>query len=149
MPYCSTEDLKKLADEKAILRLCDDAGTASGLDDEAVASVIAEAIEQVESEIDGYLAGRYKTPLDPAPRMVSGLAARMTMFYLSMRRPGGKDERWEKLHSGAVDILKQIAKGVVRIGAVELEAREVEKESGSLVVSAPEKMFDRDFINRM
>ncbi|WP_051284383.1 gp436 family protein [Desulforegula conservatrix] len=150
MPYCTTEDLKKLTDERTLLRWCDDSGAAAGLEDVAVASIIVEAVEQADSEIDVYLAGRYKTPLEPVPRMVTALSARITVYYLSMRRSTEKvPEKWENLYKRAVEMLSQISKGVVRVGAVELEARETEQESGSMVVAARPQIFTGSFLDRM
>lgn len=149
MAYSTLDDLKKLTDEKTIIRLADDAGSAPGVFDPAVADVIAEAAEQADSEIDGYLSGRYKTPLDPVPLIISGLSARMTMYYLSMRRPSAREERWEKLYTRAVEMLVQISKGVVTIGASELDAGDTSLMSGGISVAAPDRVFTGSFLDRM
>lgn len=149
MAYSTLDDLKKLTDEKTIIRMADDTGSAPGVFDPLVADVIAEASEQADSEIDGYLSGRYKTPLDPVPLIISGLSARMTMYYLSMRRSGAKEERWEKLYNRAVEMLVQISKGVVMIGAAQLEADDSAVVSGGIQVSAPARVFTGSFLDRM
>ena len=149
MPYCTTEDLKKLTDETTLLRFCDDAQTAVDLNDAAVAAIIVEAVVQADSEIDGYLAGRYKTPLEPVPRIIMALSARITIYNLAMRRPAETEDRWKDRYKRAVEMLTQISRGVVRIGAVELDAKETEKESGSMVVSARRQIFTGSFLDRM
>lgn len=149
MAYSTLEDLKKLTDEVSIIRMADDTGNAPGIHDTAVSDVIAEATEQADSEIDGYLSGRYRTPLEPVPVIISALSARMTMYYLSMRRKAGTEPRWETLYNRAVEMLVQISKGVVSIGAAELEAGDTAVVSGGISVSTPPRVFTGSFLDRM
>lgn len=122
MAYCGTDDLKKIAEEKMLLRMADDAGTAAGLDDAAVAAVIEEATGQADSEIDSYLAARYRLPLASVPSIISTLSARMTVYYLTLRRDKGMDDKWESVYKRSVEILTQMAKGIITLGLPEIKA---------------------------
>lgn len=133
MGYCSIDDLKKIIDVSELKRLADDSGSAEGLEDPAVAAVIAEATEQADSEIDSYLATRYTLPLAIVPRVISSLSARMTIYYLSLRTGTEPDKKWESVYKRSVEVLAQIAKGMVSLGIPLVKADSTERPRPCMV----------------
>lgn len=159
MAYCTLTDLKKTADEKLLLRLADDSGmlgslkeedyqTGSSTDEEikafeACLATIAEATSQADSEIDIHLSDRYLIPLSPVPGIVSGLSARMTVYYLHLRSEAGVDDKWDKAYKRSIDVLVQISKGAVSIGAAPNAMPETSGAS-EIMVSAPKPIFGEE-----
>ena len=133
MGYCTIDDLKKIIDVSELKRFADDSGSAEGLEDPIVAAVIAEATEQADSEIDSYLAARYTLPLAVAPRVISSLSARMTIYYLSLRAGTEPDKKWESVYKRSVDVLAQIAKGIVSLGIPLVKADSAERPKPCMV----------------
>jgi len=111
MPYCSLEDVRKIIPESDLIQLTDDGGV--GVVDE---SVLTEAIDQADREIDAYLGTRYPVPLDPVPELIRNLSAQMAVFHLYGRR-NLMSEVWENRYKNAVRLLDLIRRGEVTIGA--------------------------------
>ena len=133
MGYCTIDDLKKIIDVSELKRFADDSGSAESLEDPTVAAVIAEATEQADSEIDSYLATRYSLPLAVAPRVISSLSARMTIYYLSLRAGTEPDKKWESVYKRSVDVLAQIAKGMASLGIPLVKADSPERPRPCMV----------------
>ena len=65
MAYCTYNDLLGMIDESEVIQATDDAGTGVVNQEHVTA-----AINAADSEIDGYLAGRYTLPISPAPAVL-------------------------------------------------------------------------------
>ena len=115
MAYCTITDISKVAEVSFLLRLADDSGTASDLTGAEVQAAIVEAMAQADAEIDTYLATRYTLPLTTIPAIITRLSARMTVYYLTLRRQA-PDEKWKDVYDRAVTMLEQMAAGKISIG---------------------------------
>lgn len=115
MAYCTITDLEKVAEVSFLLRLADDSGSASDLTGAEVQAAISEAMAQADAEIDTYLATRYTLPLATVPAIITRLSARMTVYYLTLRRQA-RDEKWEGVYKRAVIMLEQMAAGKISLG---------------------------------
>jgi len=80
--YCSQDSLKARFGELLLTRLTDDNGL--GVIDEAK---VTSAITAIESEIDGYLRGRYPLPLSSLPAELTGYAEDMSLEKIYSGRP--------------------------------------------------------------
>jgi len=126
MPYASLADLKAAYGERELNDLLDRGG--DGMHDPGV---LAAAQADVDAEIDGYLAGRYRLPLDPVPRIMVRIACDIMRYRLwSEAAPEMVRERYQD----ARRLLEAIAAGRVRLGA---PAPEQEGLTGGSMEVAP------------
>ena len=111
MAYCTQADLQEQVSEAILIQLTDDAN--GGAVD---SSVVARAIADADAEIDSYCAGRYSVPLSPVPAIILKLAVDIAIYNLYARRKGATEDR-QKRYDNAVRLLKDIARGLVALGA--------------------------------
>jgi phage gp36-like protein len=113
MSYATLTDLQKVIDYAVLVDLTDDAG--SGEIDTAKTD---QALAAADVEIDAYLARdeRYSLPLNPAPSIVTKLAADIAIYNLYARR-SGPPEHWQKRYDNAIKMLERIGKGELSLGA--------------------------------
>ncbi|MHC1788666.1 gp436 family protein [Solidesulfovibrio sp.] len=150
MAYVTLEDLRALIQERDILDLTNDAGTAADLSDPAVAQILADVFDQASQEIDAHLGGVADVPLAAPPRIVRNLAARIARYRLYQRRPNLGDiiKPVAADYNGAIDLLEQFAAGTLKLpGAIGGEPV-VAGDCGLSVASAPRRFGD-DFWKRM
>lgn len=132
--YATQQDLIDRYGADELLQLTDRARTGS-ID----ATVVARALNDASTEIDGYLAGRYQLPLSPVPEAIGRLVCDMARFYLfDDRVPDAVQKRYDN----AVAYLKLVANGTVQLdaatnGAPAQTVQQVE------FVAAP-RVFNRD-----
>lgn len=82
MAYCTVNDLLKFVDEKTLIELSDLENSGS-ID----ASVVGEAIETADAQIDGYIANRVTAvPLNPVPVLISKISCKMALHELYSNR---------------------------------------------------------------
>lgn len=119
--YSTLDDIKKLLPEDIIIQLTDDENlkpTAIDPGNAAHAPIIGrinEAIETADAEIDGYCAVKYAVPLATVTRLITGLSVEIAIYYLHARRTIPEDI--QKRYDRAISRLKDIAKGILSIGA--------------------------------
>lgn len=112
MAYSSLEDLKKAIPETNIIQLTDDEGLGS-----VNQNRVDEAIAYADQMIDGYLRGRYTTPLSPVPGLIKKLSVDLAVFHLYSRRLELEmPEAMMQRYKSAVKVLEQIQKGIVSLG---------------------------------
>ncbi|MGE4402845.1 MAG: gp436 family protein [Desulfobulbus sp.] len=139
--YCTLDDLTKLLPEDILVQLTDDDGIGVVND-----SRIAEAIDTAGSEIDGWCAPKYVVPFDPVPALVKKCAIDVAIYNLYSRRVETIPETRSTRYKEAMRLLKDIATGLVRLETAQVEARRTE---GILTVSAPERLFPHDLLEKM
>lgn len=141
--YCTLEDLVKLLPEEMLIQLTDDTGVGA-VDTE----MVDESIETAGAEIDGWCkAGGYVVPFDPVPSQIKKCAIDITIYNLYSRRVETIPETREKRYKMALELLKAIAarKGP-ELGSTMVEAP---RSEGLLTVSAPDRMFPHDLLEKM
>ncbi|KAF5054906.1 hypothetical protein DSECCO2_383150 [anaerobic digester metagenome] len=150
MAYITLEDLRALIQERDILDLTNDAGTAADLSDPAVAQVLADVFDQASQEVDAHLAGVADVPLAVPPRIVRQLAARIARYRLYQRRPnlGDSIKPVASDYNGAVALLTQFAAGTLKLPGSVGSDPVVLGDSG-LTASGGVPRFGDDFWKRM
>ncbi len=141
--YCTLDDLVKLLPEDILVQLTDDDGL--GVVDQVR---VSESIETAGAEIDGWCkAGGYVVPFDPVPAQIKKCAIDIAIYNLYSRRVETFPETREKRYKMAVDLLKAIAarKGP-ELGSTMVEAPRAE---GLLTVSAPDRLFPHELLEKM
>lgn len=137
MSYIVQADLFSKISEKQLIQITDD--THLGIVD---TGVVAAVISEAESEIDGFLAVRYATPIAaPVPQLVKTFAVDISIYKLYSRRQR-VPESVKDAYNAAMRKLEQISKGIITLG-VDPAPAESEKGSGGEVFG-PERTFDRD-----
>lgn len=110
MAYVDKAALEARFGKEELLQLAD-----RNEDDAVDADVLAAAIDQAGSEIDGYLrTGGYTAPLVDVPELIKGLAANLTRYHLDVN--GDSDGAVATRYKASVATLKQIAARTVRLG---------------------------------
>lgn len=150
MPYVTLEDLKALIQDRDILDLTNDAGTATDLSDPEVAAILADVFEQASQEIDAHLAAVADVPLATPPGIIRQLAARIARHRLYQRRPNLGDvlKPVAKDYENAVALLGQFAAGTLKLPGSVGSDPVVPGDSG-LTASGGVPRFGDDFWKRM
>lgn len=117
--YATQTDLEEQLSQAELIELTDDAG-AGAVD----GTVIARAIADAEAEIDAFAGVRHPVPFPaPAPRLIRKLAVDMAIYHLFARRMAAAPEERKERHLAAIQLLKKLAAGTIRIGAGQTEGR--------------------------
>jgi len=136
MPYCLKADLPipaTLAEDYATDATADDQGTKD--------SRIAAAIDQAQSEVDGYVGVHYSIPLDPVPQVIRDLTARIAVYKLAFRK--AVQAAYQMDYDSAVRFLRDVASGKATLGPAPGGDAEAPKEDGGSV-SVNDRVFTRD-----
>ncbi len=137
MAYCTHADLLKRMSEADLIELTDDAG-AGVLDSDAEARAIADA----DGEIDGYCGSRYTVPFSPVPGMIRKLSVDIAIYNLYGLRPLLKlPEEITARYDNAVRFLKDVAKGLVKLGA---DAPTPVNPENTVSIAGNSRIFTRD-----
>lgn len=130
MPYVTQQQLIDRFGSEELIQLTDRAN-AGAID----TAVLNQAIADAGAEIDGYLAGRYQLPLATAPSILAlycGDIARYRLYDDAAR------DEVRKRYDDAIEFLKLVAKGTVRLGADEPAA------TGGAQMETGGRVFGRD-----
>ncbi len=76
------------------------------------------AVEDADAEIDGYLAKRYKVPLEKVPKMIGKLSKDIAVYNMASRRGIDETEREKNIlnrYKAAILYLTNVAKGIVEL----------------------------------
>lgn len=111
MGYATESDITKQLPEGDLVQLTDDAG--AGVVDQAV---LAAALEDADTEIDGYLGSRYPLPLANPPAILNKQAVDIVIYNLYGRR-GGPPEHIAARYKNAIAFLSKVAEGKISLGA--------------------------------
>jgi len=113
--YCTQDDLIEQITEEELIELTDDAGSG-----DADADAVARAIADADAEIDSYCGARYAVPFSTVPAIVRKVSVDIAVYNLLTRRAhlrGAVPEERQKRYENAVRLLREIAKGIVTLGA--------------------------------
>jgi len=106
--------------------------TASGEIDETAAN---KALADASAEIDGYLVGRYDTPLASPPAVIPPLAVDIALYKGSISTAQTEEKRTR--YEDAIRFLTKVAKGDISLG---LEKPSQGGSGGASFVASPRLM---------
>ena len=100
-------------------------------------ATIAQAIEDAQSAIDGYLSGRYSTPLSTPPAAIKRLAGDIARYYLY---DDHATETVQKRYDAAIAFFRDVAAGKVSLGP---EAQASQPTGGTVQMVTGDRVFSR------
>lgn len=115
-----------------------------------IAPIVEAAIADADAEIDGYLAKRYRVPLNPAPRILNKFSKDIAAYNLFTR--AGLDEVdgggvIRDRYNAAIKFLTLLAQGKVSVGPETEDPAGA--ASGSFAVHSPGRLFNRERLEGM
>lgn len=111
--------------------------------EEIKVAALDRALEDATDEIDGYLEGRYRLPLQSPPRSLRILACNIAMYRLLTLRQIDVMEDQRQRYDDAVKYLRAVADGKINLGLA-LNGQTVAPAGGPTLVAGPERTFSRD-----
>lgn len=108
------------------------------------------AIEDADSEINGYLAKRYPTPLSSTPGIINKLSKDIAIYNIFSRSgidEGERESNYLTRYKNAIKYLENVAKGIVDIEASSPSAPAT--SSGFVKISSNKKLFGRNSLEGM
>lgn len=111
--------------------------------EEIKVAALARALEDASDEIDGYLEGRYRLPLQSPPRSLRILACNIAMYRLLTLRQIDVMEDQRERYKDAVKYLQAVADGKINLGLAK-SGETVTPAGGPTLVAGPERTFSRD-----
>lgn len=106
----------------------------------AALSLVNGALADADSEIDGYVATRYRVPLDPVPSVIRRLACDLARHHLYDDQA---TEVIQKRRDAAVAVLRDLAAGKVSLGTTAGGATAQPARGGLVEMVAPARVFGR------
>ncbi len=134
--YAQLEDMVQFFGRREVIALSDVDDTG-----EINEQIVNDALQATASEIDSYLAGRYKLPLKPAPRNLTRLACDIARYHMTGNERL-ETEAIRQRYKSAVDFLKLVARGEVTLGPT--KDGDTPNPSGSVQFAPGQKVFGRD-----
>lgn len=115
MAYTSLTDLTDRYGARLLISLTDRATPPAG---EIDTDVIDEALADTDALIDGYLANRYKLPMDTTPPLVADIAKAVAIYKLHVYSP---DQKIKDDHDTAMRQLEKIGEGKIKLPVAGVE----------------------------
>lgn len=116
MTYATLDQLIEKLGEQLLVTLTDREQPLTG---GIVIDVVDRAIADADAVIDGYLAGRYRLPIEGGvPALLVDYALTITAYKLHRFKP---DEKIQKDYDDAIAALKLIATGTIRLNIAGVE----------------------------
>lgn len=144
MAYSDLAALRQRMAEQTLIDLTDDAG-GGAVDQEVIDRVIGDA----DTEIDSYLARRYRVPVDPVPALLQRLSLDLSVEILYGRRPDlDMPEAVKSAAGNARTLLARIAAKKAHLPGV-AEADDSGTSNAGAVFSGPGRLFSRDSLKGM
>jgi len=106
-------------------------------------AALDRALEDASDEIDGYLEGRYRLPLQQPPRSLRLLACNIAMYRLLSLRQIDVMEDQRQRYEDAIKFLRAVANGDINLGLTQL-GDTVAPAGGPTLVAGPARTFSRD-----
>jgi len=106
-------------------------------------AALTRALEDASDEIDGYLEGRYRLPLQSPPRSLRILACNIAMYRLLSLRQIDVMEDQRQRYEDAIKYLRAVANGDINLGLNQV-GQTVDPAGGPTLVAGPERTFSRD-----
>ncbi len=116
MAYCSQSDLEARFGVQEVADLLD-----LNNDSSADSGRLASAQSDADALIDGYISGRYDTPLSTVPNVIVNIACNLVRFTLSANNV---PEEVQKRYDESIRILKDIAAGKFNLPVDEVSSSE-------------------------
>lgn len=131
MKYLSEADLKTVMSERDLAHLTDELGAAE------TTALLTDINKQAVAEIEGYLKGRYELPAanaTVAEQILSNITLDLMKYRLYKRR-NGEDipDAILKTYSQNIDLLKNIAKGIVKLNLPKPTATNSSNSPGTIL----------------
>jgi len=130
MSYCAESDLKARFGEQEIDDLLDRDNSGA-----ADTNALASAQTDCDALINGYLAAKYTTPLDPIPDLIVGIACNVCRYILWGNRA---PEEVRKRYEDSLKQLKDISNGVITLPSDQVEQLET---AGGISYVEPDRVF--------
>lgn len=136
MPYTTLADLTARFGDRMLVALTDRGEMSTGAID---TTVVDKAIADTDAVIDGYVAGRYQTPVTPVPAILGDIAGSIVVWKLHV---GAPDPKVEADYKKALRALRDIAAGVITLASAGTPS--VEKGGSGVQVTDRERPFTAD-----
>ena len=133
MPYATQADLEARFRQQELIELTDESGI--GVID---AAAVAVALADADSEINGYLAGRYALPLAQTSPELVRLACDIARYKLYDTRA---TEQVKARYDDAIKKLRDVSRGVASLGID--QASQPVAVAGSASISSGGRDFSR------
>jgi phage gp36-like protein len=131
--YATLDQLKAKLGERTMIQLTDRDEPRTG---EIVIGVVDRALADTDAMIDGFLAGRYRLPIEGGiPAQVTDLALAIAAYKLHPFKP---DDKIQKDYDDARADLAKISTGAIRLQLAGLEP----ESSGASGVQATDRARD-------
>lgn len=138
MTYAVKQDLIDRWGEKELIQLTDRSNVPPTTVNE---TTVTKALTDADSLLNSYIAKRYTLPLDPAPAILTRLAADITRYYL-FGRVAEKDGEVERAYQEALSWAKDVSRGLVQLEDGGTPATQT--GGGEVRTSGPDRVFTRD-----
>ncbi len=136
MAYCTKNDLP------ISLALAREYVTDTGSETDAEKDArIAAIIDQAQSEVDGYVGVQHGIPLDPVPKVIRDVTARIAVYRLAYRK--GKTDAYQRDYDEAIRFLRDVSTGKATLGPETGGEQEAAREDGGSV-QVNDRVFTRD-----
>ena len=143
--YCELADIIKIIPEADLIQLTDDEGNGT-----VNTARVDTAISEASNEIDAWIGGKCKLPLETVPPVVKSLAARMAAYNVHMRRPDAMPEEIKERNKAAMKTLEAFAAGKITLGIQPIpDAPEDGGYSGGPLVAARPKEFRVGYVKQI
>lgn len=151
MAYCTPQEVRDMIKDDVINALIGN----NFIDDLAqreahIFPVIEGAVSDADAEIDGYLAKRYPTPLDPPPKVINKISKDIAVYNLFSRMgidESSEEKNYLNRYHAAIKFLTLVADGKVSLGT-NSEDPVITAKTGFSVKSS-QRLFDRDKLRGM
>lgn len=112
MPYATATDIETIYGRQILDAVADRSQT--GQQDE---DAVAAALQVSEDQINSYLGGRYKVPLEPVPPYIRQMCVDLTVYRLALDvAPRSEEMRLRYLDH--IDYLKDVAAGKIDLPGI-------------------------------
>ncbi|KKM24354.1 hypothetical protein LCGC14_1605980, partial [marine sediment metagenome] len=121
--YCIISDMTDWMENEEISQLASDivakwpSNEGDGTTDATIIGICDEMRQSADSEIDGYIIGRYPGLRDVAtvPSLINKFSAQLAIYNLLSRR-GRSNPKWDKIQNDIIVQLREIRDGQLGIG---------------------------------
>lgn len=110
--YATRDNMVEQFGEREVIALTDREPMTGEIND----AVLTSALTRASSEVDGYLAGRYQTPLPNPQAELVGMVCDIARYRLCGGAVNLTDEITER-YNAAIKYLERAAKGLVTLGS--------------------------------
>jgi phage gp36-like protein len=135
MAYATEEDIVNRYGSE-ILTILADFDDDSEVDSDKVELALTDA----SSAVDGYLGGRYQTPLEDTTPILTKITVDIAVYNLGVSGIGGSEQRKEH-YDNALAYLKDISRGHIGLGIAQEDAQPA---GGEAEFYSEDRLFSRD-----